>query len=141
MSLFGKIFGRFFTPKAAKTAGTLVTDTVKPKPVIPMVEEAAKKVYSINPEELQKFLGDDFDPDTITSIAEALTGKLPEFCRIRITQPGGTRFDIFRNLPGTDIPFPASWVECNVTGAGNRLRFLNNLVRSIVKNPESFRLA
>lgn len=59
MSLLGKIIRKVFTTKVAKTAEEVVTDTIKSKPVIPIVENAAKRVNGIKTEQLMGFLGKD----------------------------------------------------------------------------------
>ncbi len=135
--LLRKIFSKGSTPIATDTAAH-VASSLK-SVTVPIAQAAEKKLNNgIKLEQLRQFLGKDIDLQDAKKIAKNFQERLPENCRIDITTVDGRQLTICKLLPGTDLAVPVSGVECNVTGAGNRLGFFDDLVNGISDFPKIY---
>ena len=73
------------------------------------------------------------------NLATKMQERLPDNCRIDLVIKDGSSLTLSKEImSGTNMFIPVANVPCTVTGAGNRLRFLNQLTRSIENNPAKY---
>ena len=150
---FMGIIGKFLKPlvkkvftlcktEATKGVTNPVNTTAAKKAVIPVAAKVAKKIKTgMEPKQLRQFLGEvDIDEKAAERIAKQYGEMLPEGCRINFTRTDGKQIDILKSLAGSDISIPVSTINCNVTGTGNRLSFLDDLVNDISDYPAKYGL-
>ncbi len=147
--------------KSAKTTAAAGTKTVNKaaaaaksqaaKPNVPIGQSgasAAAKIRSgMKPDHVREFIGKDpyveggyvLSEEEALGISQRMQARLPENCRIDLVVKDGSSLTLSKEMfPQSNMFIPVAEVPCNVTGAGNRLRFLDKLTSAIENNPAQY---